>query len=225
MIYPFSQTNSRKVMRFVSATAAAFLCATMFTGCFKKDAGPSTDPSSGPNLVDTATTEATSAPTEATTVATTEAPKENVAVVKEKVNTYASPSLESNIVHTLDAGDEVTVNRVETMPVTGLTWAYIPLKGWVQTDYLDMTNVTLTGSTTTPAGSGSTTATTAPAATTATTGGNTSTTYGKSGTVTASELRIRQSAASTAAVVGSYKKGDKVTVLETSNGWGRTDKG
>ena len=225
MIYPFSQTNSRKVMRFVSATAAAFLCATMFTGCFKKDAGPSTDPSSGPNLVDTATTEATSAPTEATTVATTEAPKENVAVVKEKVNTYASPSLESNIVHTLDAGDEVTVNRVETMPVTGLTWAYIPLQGWVQTDYLDMTNVTLTGSTATPAGSGSTTATTAPAATTATTGGNTSTPSGKSGTVTASELRIRQSAASTAAVVGSYKKGDKVTILETSNGWGRTDKG
>ena len=192
MIYPFSQTNSRKVMRFVSATAAAFLCATMFTGCFKKDAGPSTDPSSGPNLVDTATTEATSAPTEPTTVATTEAPKENVAVVKEKVNTYASPSLESNIVHTLDAGDEVTVNRVETMPVTGLTWAYIPLQGWVQTDYLDMTNVT---------------------------------TSGQTGTVTASELRIRQSAASTAAVVGSYKKGDKVTVLETSNGWGRTDKG
>ena len=225
MIYPFSQTNSRKVMRFVSATAAAFLCATMFTGCFKKDAGPSTDPSSGPNLVDTATTEVTSAPTEATTVATTEAPKENVAVVKEKVNTYSSPSLESNILQTLDAGDEVTVNRVEIMPVTGLTWAYIPLKGWVQTDYLDMTNVTIQGSNSTPAGSGSTTATTAPAATTATTGGNTSTTYGKSGTVTASELRIRQSAASTAAVVGSYKKGDKVTVLETSNGWGRTDKG
>ena len=225
MIYPFSQTNSRKVMRFVSATAAAFLCATMFTGCFKKDAGPSTDPSSGPNLVDPATTEATSAPTEPTTVATTEAPKENVAVVKEKVNTYSSPSLESNILQTLDAGDEVTVNRVEIMPVTGLTWAYIPLKGWVQTDYLDMTNVTIQGSNSTPAGSGSTTATTAPAATTATTGGNTSTTFGKSGTVTASELRIRQSAASTAAVVGSYKKGDKVTVLETSNGWGRTDKG
>ena len=227
MIYPFSQTNSRKVMRFVSATAAAFLCATMFTGCFKKDAGPSTDPSSGPNLVDTATTEATSAPTEATTVATTEAPKENVAVVKEKVNTYASPSLESNIVHTLDAGDEVTVNRVETMPVTGLTWAYIPLKGWVQTDYLDMTNVTLTGSTTTPAGSNTTGATTATTATTAPAGSGTTTTTtsGQTGTVTASELRIRQSAASTAAVVGSYKKGDKVTVLETSNGWGRTDKG
>lgn len=227
MIYPFSQTNSRKVMRFVSATAAAFLCATMFTGCFKKDAGPSTDPSSGPNLVDTATTEATSAPTETTTVATTEAPKENVAVVKEKVNTYASPSLESNIVHTLDAGDEVTVNRVETMPVTGLTWAYIPLKGWVQTDYLDMSNVTLTGSTTTPAGSnttGATTATTAPTAP-AGSGTTTTTTSGQTGTVTASELRIRQSAASTAAVVGSYKKGDKVTVLETSNGWGRTDKG
>ena len=80
----------------------------------------------------------------------------------------------------------MTVNRVETIPASGLTWAYIPLQGWVQTDYLDMTNVTLTGSTSTPAGSGSTTATTAPAATTATTGGNTSTTSGRSGTVTAS---------------------------------------
>ena len=203
MIYPFSQTNSRKVMRFVSATAAAFLCATMFTGCFKKDAGPSTDPSSGPNLVDTATTEATSAPTEATTVATTEAPKPTVAIENDKANTSAA----------------------DTMPLPGLTSAYIPLQGWVQTDYLDMTNVTIQGSNSTPAGSGSTTATTAPAATTPTTGGNTSTASGMSGTVTASELRIRQSAASTAAVVGSYKKGDKVTILETSNGWGRTDKG
>ena len=273
MIYPFSQTNSRKVMRFVSATAAAFLCATMFTGCFKKDAGPSTDPSSGPNLVDTATTEATSAPTEATTVATTEAPKENVAVVKEKVNTYSSPSLESNILQTLDAGDEVTVNRVEIMPVTGLTWAYIPLKGWVQTDYLDMTNVTIQGSNSTPAGSGSTTATTAPAATTPTTGGNkkgdkvtvletsngwgrtdkgwislnyvsfgtttgttntgttgtttgtTTTTGGTKGVVTATQLNIRESAATTANRAGSYSYGDRITILETSNGWGRTDKG
>ena len=48
MIYPFSHTKSRKLLRVVSATAAAFLCATMFTGCFKKDPGPSTDPSSGP---------------------------------------------------------------------------------------------------------------------------------------------------------------------------------
>lgn len=228
MIYPFSQTNSRKVMRFVSATAAAFLCATMFTGCFKKDPGPTSEPSSGPNLVDSSPTESTAPSTTLpATEATTEAPKENVAVVKEKVNTYSSPSLESNILQTLDAGDEVTVNRVETMPVTGLTWAYIPLKGWVQTDYLDMTNVTIQGSNSTPAGNGSTGTTTATTAPSATTGSNTGTTTGsgRTGTVTANELNIRQSPSTTATSVGKYVKGNTVTILETSNGWGRTDKG
>ena len=228
MIYPFGKTDSRKMMRFVSATAAAFLCATMFTGCFKKDPGPSTDASSGPNLVDTATTEST-APTTTTeaTQATTEAPKENVAVVKEKVNTYSSPSLESNVLQTLDAGDEVTVNRVETMPVTGLTWAYIPLKGWVQTDYLDMTNVTIQGSNSTPAGNGEATPTTATTSPAGTSGSNTGTTTGtgRTGTITASELNIRQSPSTTATAVGKYVKGNTVTILETSNGWGRTDKG
>ena len=228
MIYPFGKTDSRKMMRFVSATAAAFLCATMFTGCFKKDSGPTSEPSSGPNLVDSSTTESTAPSTPVpATVATTEAPKENVAVVKEKVNTYSSPSLESNILQTLDAGDEVTVNRVETMPVTGLTWAYIPLKGWVQTDYLDMTNVTIQGSNSTPAGNGSTGTTTATTAPSATTGSNTGTTTGsgRTGTVTANELNIRQSPSTTATSVGKYVKGNTVTILETSNGWGRTDKG
>ena len=83
MIYPFSHTKSRKLLRVVSATAAAFLCATMFTGCFKKDPGPSTDPSSGPNLVESNSTEPSTETTAApTTEATTEAPKTNVAVVK-----------------------------------------------------------------------------------------------------------------------------------------------
>ena len=49
------------------------------------------------------------------------------------------------------------------------------------------------------------------------------------GTVTASGLNIRRNPGTNAPVVGSYRKGDKVTVLETKqvNGvtWGRTDKG
>ena len=228
MIYPFSHTKSRKLLRVVSATAAAFLCATMFTGCFKKDPGPSTDPSSGPNLVESGSTEpSTEATTAATTEATTEAPKENVAVVKEKVNTYSSPSLESNVLQALNAGDEVEVNRVETMPVTGLTWAYIPLKGWVQTDYLDMTNVTIQGSNSTPAGnndSNQPTTTTAPSSNTG--NSNTSNTgSGQVGTVTASELNIRKTPSKTADSVGKYVKGNQITILETNNGWGRTDKG
>ena len=228
MIYPFSHTKSRKLLRVVSAAAAAFLCATMFTGCFKKDSGPSTDASSGPNLVESVPTEpSTEAPTETTTEATTEAPKTNVAVVKEKTGALASPSTSANTINTLNAGDEVEVSRVEYIPSSGLTWAYIYQKGWVLTDYLDMTNVTITASNTTPAGNNDgnqPTATTAPASTTGS--GNTSNTgSGQVGTVTASELHIRQSPSTAATSVGKYVKGNQITILETSNGWGRTDKG
>ena len=222
MIYPFSQTNSRKIMRIVSATAAAFLCATMFTGCFKKSNTPTTEPASGPNLVDTPTTETTeAATTEPTTVATTEAPKVNVAIVKEQVGVRAAPTTDSNVLLTLNAGDEVTVNRVETIGAT--QWAYIPVKGWVQTDSLDMSNVTISGATSTPASGsedGAPTTTTAPSSTTGSTTGS-----GQTGTITASELNIRQSPSTAAASVGKYTKGTQVTILETSNGWGRTDKG
>ena len=194
----------------------------MFTGCFKKSNTPTTEPASGPNLVDTPTTETTeAATTEPTTVATTEAPKVNVAIVKEQVGVRAAPTTDSNVLLTLNAGDEVTVNRVETIGAT--QWAYIPVKGWVQTDSLDMSNVTISGATSTPASGsedGAPTTTTAPSSTTGSTTGS-----GQTGTITASELNIRQSPSTAAASVGKYTKGTQVTILETSNGWGRTDKG
>ena len=224
MIYPFAKTNSPQMKRIISGTAAVFLCATMFTGCFKKGGDDTTQPSSGPNLVDTTPTEsiASEPSIEATetTSPTTEAPKVNVAVVKEQVNALSSPTVDSNVLTTLNAGDEVSVNRVET--IGAIQWAYIPLKGWVNTESLDMTNVTISGASSTPAGSndsGAPTTTTAPASTTGTTGS------GKVGTVTASELLIRQSPSTAATSVGKYTKGTQVTILESSNGWGRTDKG
>lgn len=54
---------------------------------------------------------------------------------------------------------------------------------------------------------------------------DTSNVSGETGTITASELHIREGAGSDYDSVGKYKKGDKVTILETKNGWGRTDKG
>ena len=62
---PFNMT------RIISLTAAAVLFGTMFTGCFKKDPAPSTEPTGGPNLVEP-TTEGTEAPTTETTTAPTE---------------------------------------------------------------------------------------------------------------------------------------------------------
>ena len=224
MIYPFAKTNSPQMKRIISGTAAVFLCATMFTGCFKKGGDDATQPSSGPNLVDTTPTESVasepSIEATETTPPTTEASKVNVAVVKEQVNALSSPTVDSNVLTTLNAGDEVSVNRVETIGT--IQWAYIPLKGWVNTESLDMTNVTISGASSTPAGSndsGAPTTTTAPASTTGTTGS------GKVGTITASELMIRQSPSTAATSVGKYTKGTQVTILESSNGWGRTDKG
>ena len=222
--------------RIISLTAAAVLFGTMFTGCFKKDPAPSTEPTGGPNLVEpstdpVSTTLPTVAPSTTEPTETTAAPKKNVATVKEKAGVRSAPTNDSNILSQLNAGDEVEVNRVETN--NGTQWAYIPLKGWVDTQYLDMTNVTVGGSTTTPAGGQTTTPTTS-ATTSPTTGTNTNTgtnnnttttTGGKKGVVTASELNIRQSASTASDSVGKYTYGTRITILETSNGWGRTDKG
>lgn len=43
--------------------------------------------------------------------------------------------------------------------------------------------------------------------------------------ITASSLRIRKSASTSAAQVGSYKKGQTVTIKAVKNGWGQTSKG
>ena len=45
------------------------------------------------------------------------------------------------------------------------------------------------------------------------------------GTVTASELNIRKQPGTAYKSVGSYRKGDRVEILEIQGGWGRTDKG
>ena len=165
MNYPFNKT------RVLSLAACAVLCTTMFTGCFgKKDPAPSTESTGGLNLVESTDPSESTAPaptTEPTTVPTTKpVAKANVATVKEKAPVRSAPTTDSNVLSQLNAGDEVEVNRVETN--NGTQWAYIPLKGWVDVEFLDMSNVTVGGSTTTPAGgTDNSTATTASAATTA----------------------------------------------------------
>ncbi len=48
---------------------------------------------------------------------------------------------------------------------------------------------------------------------------------GRTGTITAGELNIREGAGSDYDAVGSYLYGDEVTILETSGNWGRTNQG
>ena len=243
MNYPF--TKKMSLGRFLSLSLVLALVVAALSGC-------SLLPSSGTEAPTepetTVTTEPeTEAPTAAPTIAPTQAPttaaRANIAVVKEQLSMRNSPSTGSRVLGQLDAGDEVEVLRVESIGV--VTWAFVSsdtlgVTGWIVTDMLDMSNVTLsTGGTSTPGAENPTTnATTSTAPTTGNTdvtaptvnnitGTGTTTTpaNGKKGVVTASELNIRSSASQTADKVGSYTYGDRVTILESSNGWGRTDKG
>lgn len=242
MNYPFNKKKSPS--RFLRLALVLALVVAMLSGCSllpssqNNETLPSEEATEDtPNIV--VTDPPTEAPTEAPTQAPTTAPKENIAIVKEQLNMRNSPSTGSRVVTELDAGDEVEVLRVE--PIGTVTWAYVNseslnVMGWIVTDMLDMSNVNMTtGGTSTPGSSENPTGTTTPVPTTSPevttpivdsiTGTTTTPANGKYGVVTASELNIRSSASQTADRVGGYKYGDRITVLESSNGWGRTDKG
>ena len=165
----------------------------------------------------------------------TEPKEENIAVAKVKMNIYSSPSIGSRVVTNVDVGEEVEILRIE--PIGSVSWAYayfdaLNVKGWVDTNMLDMGNVNLTsGNVITP---GNTDSSTPATVTTVPTVNNNIGTVGttapttanaKYGVVTASELNIRSSANQAGEHVGTYKYGDRITILETYDGHGRTDKG
>lgn len=207
--------NLRKPLSLLMATA---LTATLFTGCslFKKDPSEPSDttpPTLGLNLSDT--TEPTN--TSAETTEPTTAVNENTATVTSQINIRSSPSTEATVVGTLDAGDKVEISRREE--VTGINWAYIisPEAGWIVMDYVEMdipSQMPSGGDTETPGASAST----EPSS-------GSSETLNLKGIVTVNNLNIRSEGSQDGKVQGSYNKGDIVTILETKNGWGRTNKG
>ena len=211
----FSQSyNLRKPLSLLLATA---LTATLLSGCslFKKESAEPADTNPqtpGLSLTDT------SAPTETETPTTeaTEPVNENTATVTSQINIRSSPSTEATIVGTLDAGDKVEISRREE--VTGISWAYIisPEAGWIVMDYVEMdipSQMPSGGDTSTPAGGDTTTEPTS----------GSSDTLNLKGVITVNNLNIRSEPDGN--VQGSYNKGDVVTILETKNGWGRTNKG
>ena len=221
MNYPFKKEHFHTLSRLLSISLVVLMTAAVFTGCQKKEPDPTDNtPVTPPGLVESTPTESAGSETEPTEEAT-KPEKTNVAIVKQQVNVRSWPSNEGNILGQLDAGDEVEVNRIET-GVGGIQWAYIPLKGWVTVDNLDMSNVTgVTGSNSTPANPEGTT----PKETTGGSGSSITTGNGQKGVVTASTLNVRKEANTTSDSVDRLSYGARVTILETKNGWGRTDKG
>ena len=213
-----------KLRRLLSLAVALVVLSSLLAGCFSsgKEKDPTDDTGNLPNLIDTGTTPST----ETEPVTTDPDIPENTAIVKEQVNVRGQPSATSPVIAQLDAGTECQILMLKK--IHGVEWAYIS-QGWIPTENLDMSHVTLTSdSTDTPAASdpeNTTDSTTAPSQA-ETSGSQTDSSTGKTyGVVTGSELNIRQEPSADSNRVGSYTYGTRLTFTETSNGWGKTNKG
>ena len=168
----------------------------------------------------------TSAPTQETippTATESIVYNENIGTITNQISVRVIPSKDANITGTLDAGTVVEILRQET--TADVTWGMIssPVNGWICMDYVKMYSSqsssvdneadfnTSQPTTPTPSGNSNTT--------------NNNGAQGTKGVITASSLDVRDEASASGKIVGSYFKGDVVTILETKDGWGRTSKG
>ena len=206
------KTSNARLRRTLAMIAALTILLSGLTACKKAPA-------------DTEEPTASTPPTAATTVPTTEAPETTEpkaptvmgTVNTNNLNIRTSPSSTATIVSQLDAGDRVEI--LEQRTSEGLNWGRID-KGWISLVYVTLDgqvsdtadNDTKVEEPTTPTQSG-------------TSSNVTGTATNQSGSITATELNIRKGPGTNYDAVGKYKKGDKVTITETKDGWGKTDKG
>ncbi len=208
-------SNQHKFCRVLSLILALILMCTLFAGCQKEDDDSGETGTTGLNLnlkdnTDPTETTPPTAQTEPTIVT-----GENMGTVTSQMNVRGTPSTDATIVGTLYAGDRVEVTQQGT--VAGVTWGYITdPAGWIVMDYVAMDNPDAnTSNTTTPAS-------TEPSSSTPT---EENTTANTKGVITGTTVNIRDEASTSGKVIGSYTKGDVVTILETKDGWGRTSLG
>lgn len=200
--------------RFLSIAFVLIVMTALLTGCKQEAPAPETEPNLNLNLPEsTAPSETETPPTETTAPVV----NENTGTVTSVLNIRSSPSTEATVIGTLYAGDKVEVSRREV--VTGIDWAYIiaPESGWIVMEYVEMdiqSQQPLQPDTSTPAGENQ--------ANNDNSSGNTTSIKA---VVNANGLNIRSEASTSGKIQGAYNKGDVVTILETKNGWGRTNKG
>lgn len=196
--------------RLLALLMVICMVAAMFAGCKSgKDDEPSvpSEESLPAGLVEVKPTETMPEATEAPT----EPVNENMATVTDQLNVRSSPSTGAKIIGYLDPGTQVEIIKTETY--MGVEWALIR-EGWIVLDYVEMNNGSDAKD---PEGD-------SPAATEPAPSEPVNTTK-ITGKVTANGLYIRKEPSKTGEVVGNYANGTTITILETKNGWGRTDKG
>ena len=213
--FKMKKTSNARLRRILAMIAALTILLSCLSGCMKDPAEDETDPSEStpPTAAITEpTTEATTTPPETTEP---KAPSVMGTVNTNNLNIRTSPASTSTIVSQLDAGERVEI--LEQRTSDGVNWGRIE-KGWISLAYVTLDgqvsdnadNDTKVEDPTTP------TKTETPISGTAT---------NQSGTITASQLNIRKGPGTSYDAVGKYYNGDKVTITETKDGWGKTDKG
>lgn len=234
MNYPWKKKHT--ICRLLSLAVALTLICGLTSGCSLLGSKEPTDPDPGPNLLDNTTPSAPAASTDpvGSDPAASGEDKTNIAIVKEQVNVRSSPMANANVLSTLEAGEEVEVRQRRTVRDT--EWVDIK-QGWVPAASLDMSNVTLQlDDTATPNNPDSTEPSTAATEPTASSGnegnGSTGTNVGsaaESGSgnavVIATQLNVRESPTTDSDKVGSLSYGDRVTITDTQDGWGKIAKG
>lgn len=199
--------------RLLALVLTLVMISSLFAGCLKKDDEKNpTEPSDTIEQTDAPTEAPTEPPTEAPTEAPTEpevtVPPVITGVVNaDNLNVRSEPDTTADILKRLAINTVVEVT--EQKIVDGVNWGRIA-EGWVNMNYItigdapdhvvDNGNNIDSGKVEVP-------------------------TYGVAGTITATELNIRKNPDTASTPVGVYRKGDRVTILEKSGDWGRTDKG
>ena len=216
-------SNACRLKKGLSLILIVLMVVGMFSGCKKNNSEtePNTTPSLNLNMSDT------SAPTQETVPPTTTEPivyNENMGTVTNQISVRVIPSKDANVTGTLDAGTVVEILRQET--IADITWGMIstPVSGWICMDYVKMYSSQNGSASSETDPNASQPTTPAPPDNTGNTTNN-SGTHNTKGVISARSLNVRDEASASGKIVGSYFKGDVVTILETKDGWGRTDKG
>lgn len=216
-------SNACRLKKGLSLILIVLMVVGMFSGCKKNNSEtePNTTPSLNLNMSDT------SAPTQETVPPPTTEPivyNENMGTVTNQISVRVIPSKDANVTGTLDAGTVVEILRQET--IADITWGMIstPVSGWICMDYVKMYSSQNGSASSETDPNASQPTTPAPPDNTGNTTNN-SGTHNTKGVISARSLNVRDEASASGKIVGSYFKGDVVTILETKDGWGRTDKG
>ncbi len=211
-------SNACRLKKGLSLILIVLMVVGMFSGCKKNNSEtePNTTPSLNLNMSDT------SAPTQETVPPPTTEPivyNENMGTVTNQISVRVIPSKDANVTGTLDAGTVVEILRQET--IADITWGMIstPVSGWICMDYVKMYSSQNGSASSETDPNASQPTTPAPSDNTGNTTNN-SGTHNTKGVISARSLNVRDEASASGKIVGSYFKGDVVTILETKDGWG-----